>query len=465
MDRAKFNLDIFKIRILRTGKLTLLMASAILIVSVLVFNMFAAMLERVMYTMNAGDNIILLLTIWLVRYGIALVVVGYCLIMCAKGEWDLNYKLIVRHRLKDKKYQKVGEYTEKLGDIYTYSNGEYHNVGNIALIKVYELEKQECLFVRVNGYYMALRDIKVEGQNIESLNTLIITKYKYLGHQLLKNSDIYGYEFKVCHRDLDEQVENVENIENITFESDYTNYFKHSMETNETDLKDSFKEDMHVGMKYILRGAVAILIMIAGYSGYNYFKLNTLKAINESQGLIVESTVCGVKVLFDDANDTWLMPHINSSLVQVNENVLKRFVAEDWKIRITSENMESTGFYFGWQSTGSISGATSFPYKYIIIPDNLSSVDGSVIHELGHFIDSWEHATKDAWANIYHTEKHKYLRDYARVNQFEGFACAYMEYVLVGDSLKNRCPETYEYIDNIIKTVYGENFDVEQYKK
>ena len=53
------------------------------------------------------------------------------------------------------------------------------------------------------------------------------------------------------------------------------------------------------------------------------------------------------------------------------------------------------------------------------------------------------------WLDIYNREKDNYVREYAKTNQFEGFACAYMEYVIMPNSLKERCPDTFNFINNI----------------
>lgn len=453
MDKNKKSLvDILKIRILRTGRLTLFMASVILIISVLVFNVFASSVERMMYMANFGDNILFKFLVWMLRYGIALIIVGYYTVMDLTGEWDLHYKLIVRHKLQDKKYIEIGKHYEKIRDIQIFTDKKYKSLGMIALLKVYELEKQKSLFAKINNHYMALRDIDVQEMNAD---VLVITKYKYIGKQLVTNNNLYAYSFKIIKGD---DALDYKEIGDIELDYEYSTYFRNCMERNEIDLKDSLKEDMKVGMQFFKKGAIVICFLFIAYNAVNFYRLEVLKKMNEAHGIVVESTIEGVKVLFDDPNDTWLMPHINSSLVQVNPNTLKKFVAEGWKIKITSENMESNGFYFGWASTGSIAGATSFSYKYLIIPNNLDSVDASVIHELGHFIDHWHYTMTDEWINIYHTEKENYLREYAKVNQFEGFACAYMEYVIVGESLKQRAPQTYEFIDRIMKNEFGSDF-------
>lgn len=443
-------LNVFKIRVVRTGKMTLIAAIGILTASVLFFNFFANMIYFMssMMRLDFGEKLTIL-----VRYGVPFVALLACMYCLLSGEWDLNYKLIARHLEKKKNkviYEEVGTTYEKIESIKIHEkDGDTVDINMLNLLKVYELEKRKILFCCINGIYMVIRDISLIDIDAD---TLKITKYKYIGKALLNNKNLYGYKFELI-KNKDETLSTNNAVQFM--DEEYQKYFEHAMIVNETDLKDSHKEDMSEGARFALKVMAFLMIVGTGVKIYNFCRVNIEKTVLETTGLVAESSICGVKVLFDDEQDSYLMPYINKSLAQINPEILEDFVEKEWMIRITNEDMESNGIYFGLKDTGPISGATSTPYKYIIIPADIDSIDGSVIHEMGHFVDSWKYTTSKEWIEIYEEEKESYIRKYARSNPFEGFACAYMEYVIVNEGLKWRCPKTHEFIQNILQDKYG----------
>ena len=283
---------------------------------------------------------------------------------------------------------------------------------------------------------MMIRDLDIN--NLEG-DSLIIKRYKYIGKQLLNNSNLYGYEYVI-------DKSSKSNVMPVQY-SDV--YFKNSMEHNETDIKDSFKEDINEGLIFVKKTVVTVgLLAVTIWAGRNV-QIIGYKNVVESNGTIVTSVNNGVKVVFDNSEDTVLMPKINTQLAQIKPELLEYFNENGWKIRITDNSEMDHGFYFGSIGNGNVSGATSFTYKYIIIPNNEDDIDASVIHEMGHVLDSWKYTMTSEWLDIYNREKDNYVREYAKTNQFEGFACAYMEYVIMPNSLKERCPDTFNFINNI----------------
>ena len=283
---------------------------------------------------------------------------------------------------------------------------------------------------------MMIRDLDIN--NLEG-DSLIIKRYKYIGKQLLNNSNLYGYGYVI-------DKSSKSNVMPVQY-SDI--YFKNSMEHNETDIKDSFKEDINEGLVFVKKTVVTVgLLAVTIWAGRNV-QIIGYKNVVESNGTIVTSVSNGVKVVFDNSEDTVLMPKINTQLAQIKPELLEYFNENGWKIRITDNSEMDHGFYFGSIGNGNVSGATSFTYKYIIIPNNEDDIDASVIHEMGHVLDSWKYTMTSEWLDIYNREKDNYVREYAKTNQFEGFACAYMEYVIMPNSLKERCPDTFNFINNI----------------
>ena len=251
-------LDIIKTRIQRTGKLTLVLALVILSFSVLVFGTLANMLVYMLYMIKLFDYDTVILIGNIMRYSAAIVTLVYCILCVINGQWDLNYKLIIRHRLEDKYYSKeYDEYTEKIDKISIYEGKKYKEIGIIDLIKSYDLEKKKCLFCKINNHVMMIRDLDIN--NLEG-DSLIIKRYKYIGKQLLNNSNLYGYGYVI-------DKSSKSNVMPVQY-SDI--YFKNSMEHNETDIKDSFKEDINEGLVFVKKTVVTVgLLAVTIWAGRN----------------------------------------------------------------------------------------------------------------------------------------------------------------------------------------------------
>lgn len=99
-------------------------------------------------------------------------------------------------------------------------------------------------------------------------------------------------------------------------------------------------------------------------------------------------------------------------------------------------------------------------FNYILVSDTF-------VHELGHFIDhtfGFGLSNSNEFYNIYQEELENYmntieynngnLKIYANINTTsEYFASAYACYILYPDNLKELCPNTYTYIDNIMNEI------------
>ena len=304
-------LDIIKTRIQRTGKLTLVLALVILSFAILVFGTLANILVYMLYMIKLFDYDTVILIGNIMRYSAAIVTLVYCIVCVINGQWDLNYKLILRHRLEDKYYSKeCDEYTEKIDKISIYEGKKYKEIGIIDLIKSYDLEKKKCLFCKINNHVMMIRDLDIN--NLEG-DSLIIKRYKYIGKQLLNNSNLYGYGYVI-------DKSSKSNVMPVQY-SDI--YFKNSMEHNETDIKDSFKEDINEGLVFVKKTVVTVgLLAVTIWAGRNV-QIIGYKNVVESNGTIVTSVSNGVKVVFDNSEDTVLMPKINTQLAQIKPELLE----------------------------------------------------------------------------------------------------------------------------------------------
>lgn len=177
------------------------------------------------------------------------------------------------------------------------------------------------------------------------------------------------------------------------------------------------------------------------------------------QKIVIETTcfntkIDGVNIIFDNKDDyIKYKDNIEYNLIQLPDYIKEQFTEDKWKIYITNEEMANSGLYWGLQDKSDIVGATSLIYKYIIIPNNDRSINMSVIHEMGHYIDRFEYTYTNDWKHIFISESSEYLRDYARTNRIEAFACEFMEYIQTPEELKEKAPLTYNYIHNILQNM------------
>ena len=437
------SLFILSTRIKRLGRLAMRLAFFILIMAWLVFGSMSKWFEIAHAISNPAINEVAGIATVVTRYGISIIILIIYMFLAFSGQWDLNYKLICRHRVKENEYKEPIIYTEKIKNVQIYENHKLKEIKIFDLRNVSDFEKQSCLFVKINNHYIMIRDIKILDNDSD---TLKIYAYPYKGNNLIYSKNLFGYEYEIIKNSN-------ETAEKELLPTEIDKYFKHSMRMHETHIKDSFKEDLSEGFAFAKKVAVCLAIVIFGTFITRYTALSIEKYSIEKRATIVKS-VENTPIVLDMATDTYLIPEIEKNLKQINPIILDDFVTSGWKIRITNESMESHGIYFGYRNEGPIIGATSTIYKYIIIPNNEEDINASVIHEMGHFIDDWKYSKTDEWDRIYFEEKDTYLRDYAKTNKFEGFACEYMDFVQRPLELVIKSPKTYGYIKKVLYEKY-----------
>lgn len=214
-------------------------------------------------------------------------------------------------------------------------------------------------------------------------------------------------------------------------------------DSNIDDIKDNLKSKP---MKAIIFVTFILVLILGSIIAY---KLVIHKLVIESTSY--HNEIDGVDIIFDSEKDyIQYNDNIEYNLSQLPEFIKERFKADKWKIYITNEEMAESGLYWGLKDKSDIVGATSVIYKYIIIPNNDRSINMSVVHEMGHYIDKFKYTYTNEWKQIYLKECDNYLREYARTNRIEAFACEFMEFIQTPEELKEKAPQTYKYIENIV---------------
>ena len=89
---------------------------------------------------------------------------------------------------------------------------------------------------------------------------------------------------------------------------------------------------------------------------------------------------------------------------------------------------------------------------------------GVLLHEMGHFLECLKHhaAETDEFAEIYTSEKDKYTgsnKKYVTSTKYEYFAESYRDYVETPAELMKERPDTFTYIDSLVKSVSHEDVD------
>lgn len=435
-------------RVTRLSKITCLFALFILVVAFQLFTLFGQVIEYFVYMTNIFSPTVANAIVLTMKFGVALIVLVYYIWCVISGEWDLNYKLIIRKRLKEQDYEsEFKEYIEEIKSIYIMTSSGEKQVELKDIVDITALEKTKSYFVKINNHIVVLRDLEVRDLDAKYLR---IRKYKFIKKPLVMNKGLYGYTYQAISEPLERLNEMLIQEADVYLENAYNH--------RETNLKDSFSDDLKDSIKMLKAAGVTVIILSLGVGVYKGYSTSAYKTKVEADGIITTSTINNIKVIFDSREATELMPYVNNQLAQINPELLEKFNSSGWKVRITSDSMNE-GIYFGLKDDGTITGATSFQYKYIIIPDTVECIDASVIHEMGHVLDSWKYTRTEEWRDIYNSEKDKYVREYARTNQFEGFACAYMEYIINRESFERRCPRTCEFIERALGDLREEQLE------
>jgi hypothetical protein len=93
----------------------------------------------------------------------------------------------------------------------------------------------------------------------------------------------------------------------------------------------------------------------------------------------------------------------NEELNKIPSNVLNKFESMGWHIYITDENI-AKNYFDGVYS--SVQGVTIYTERIILIENRESAIRNSVIHEMGHFLDSVTRYSSysDEFNEIYNNE-------------------------------------------------------------
>lgn len=122
-----------------------------------------------------------------------------------------------------------------------------------------------------------------------------------------------------------------------------------------------------------------------------------------------------------------------------------------WAICITEDSLKDV---LGLKTEAA--GATKTDKKMIYFPDNESSLDHSFYHEVGHAIDSacGDISSRAEFKSILKNEAISFRRNYKAAyyytsNEKEYFAEAFEKYIQNAELLKQYCPKTFAFFDQL----------------
>lgn len=180
--------------------------------------------------------------------------------------------------------------------------------------------------------------------------------------------------------------------------------------------------------------------------------------------------------------DVWQPPELIMFYAGIDclpEYVLKDYVKQGWKLILSDANLKKK-----YDTEIEAAGVTVYGEKLIEVVscDDLSYIDNTVIHEMGHYVDfsDWENTWKcysedeSRFKSLYRRIEKKeqggkewqadsedllreltslYYDPYSFTAEGEFFADSYFFYVLYPEELKAKYPEVYAYIDECSKTL------------
>ena len=143
--------------------------------------------------------------------------------------------------------------------------------------------------------------------------------------------------------------------------------------------------------------------------------------------------------------------NVNEYYLGIPENVRQYLEDRGWTFICSAQ---SFGKRYGY--TGSILALTVYKDKVIYV-DNRKKAESAIVHEVGHAIDYSYGFTSNSQAfNDIFAVEHNNVSSFWKTHHsntdtaVEYFAEAFQIYVQQPENLQTYCPQTYEYIQNIV---------------
>ena len=217
-----------------------------------------------------------------------------------------------------------------------------------------------------------------------------------------------------------------------------------------------------------LWGIFFVLFLVsAGYYFYDINKENNLvrnKAIQnttQEEILYEKGNVDHPFVLDGDIKDS-IVFYAASYYYSLPEIIRMEFSKDGWQVVLTDKDI-SKEYYHG-PIEGRLAGLTDCSDKRIYIHNTREDIQRAMIHEFGHFFDYsiGMGSVSFEFKEIYEVEKELFkekrkIDNHNISNEMEYFAETFSQFLLYPDILKKNCPQTYDYLMELINYVFAQN--------
>lgn len=213
-------------------------------------------------------------------------------------------------------------------------------------------------------------------------------------------------------------------------------------------------------MSKVFDGIIVICVLCAiisfakNYFAYDAYKSETGRAI---LSMVDFESYNGSIINECDATAHYLNK-LEKKLSLLPQSLVNQY-QEDGNIHVVTEIRENVNIPAKFDNVESISGCYVYSSSDIYMTYNAYTTS-DVLHEMGHYVDHMNDmlTNSDAFVAIYEAEKDSFQINmekdsYFVMNSAEFFAESFEEYFENSDSLKAACPETYEFINNLVENM------------
>lgn len=198
----------------------------------------------------------------------------------------------------------------------------------------------------------------------------------------------------------------------------------------------------------------AIISFAKNYFAYDAYKSETGRKI---LSMVDFGSYNGSIINECDATNFYLKK-LESELSLLPQSLVNQY-QEDGNIHVVTEIRENVNIPAKFDNVEQISGCYVYSSSDIYMTYN-AYTSSDVLHEMGHYVDHMNDriANSDAFVAIYEAEKDSFQINmekdsYFIQNSAEFFAESFEEYFENSASLKAACPETYEFINNLVENM------------
>lgn len=168
-----------------------------------------------------------------------------------------------------------------------------------------------------------------------------------------------------------------------------------------------------------------------------------------------ENTINSMIIKDDDVADSYVNM-TNNYLEKVPENIKEKLENEGWNIHITNKNLADE---FKVEGYDKISGLTVYEEKNIYVEARSTAIKSSLIHEIGHAIDSSSGfiSQNNDFNDIYKNEQNSFVESgnedssYGTTSNIEYFAESFNQFIQYPQQQNENTPETFKYMENLVE--------------